>query len=372
MSEITNQNITMDPYEQNKLFLSYGNKDFDEFCRLIDAGADVNCFNQSGESLIGVVIQDPHSIDDNVKFFDKLMSSNVILEQTNNNYDPLTIAIRKQHDLHYMLKILDKTKQFNQIKNRQLPDSQDPFGPPIFDAILTQDMSKINLLLEYDVDLKVCSWCEKPVLSYLLMLFSSSTEYVENLFPILLEKGAVVDESDTYGSKTIHYWARKIKSEKVFNLLVEHGADINCRNIYGNTPISTACLENNSFAVSILIKNNVNLNVQNSQGFTPLLAALSEFSWKAADVLFESNCNILLCDNEGNNAAHHLFKNLEYQYAGSKNISEYMELFLKNPKLLSTKNNLGKTPLDILKISNQEEYLKFEKLRKEKNQNEIG
>ena len=371
MAEIYNQGIVIDPYDQNKLFQSYRNNDYVEFCRLIDDGANVNCFDQFGESLIGVIIQDPHSIKDNVKFFDKLMSSKVCVEQTNGDYDPLTMAIKRQDDLHYMEKILEKTKQFNKVRSRKFSKDEEPYGPPIFDALLTKNMDKINLLLKYDVDLTVCNWSQIPILSFLLEEFKYDQKFIDTLFPILLEKGAVVDDPDLRGRKTINYWAIHNGSEKIFNLLMENNANINSRNIYGNTVIWEASLEQNYKAVFILIKNNANLNVQNKQGVTPLMIALDQSDWKTAGILFESNSDISLCDNYGNNLAHYLVFSSNPKYASATCIAKSVVLLKKNPNLLYVKNKEGKTPMDVFEKVNKEEYLKFKKSLDQENQKEM-
>ena len=358
------ENIIGNSNESNLLFESYMENRFSDFCQLIEDGYNINCLNNLGESLICVIIENFYSVKDNKKFFDKLMSMNVSLEQINGGYDPLTTSIIKQDDLYYMEKILNKTSNFNRIGIRNYLGTEEPYGPPIFEAVLTKNINKINLLSKYDVDFECCDPYDLPLLSFLLKKFPPGSKIAEELFLFFLEKGANVNDTDTRGAATIHYWAKYNGSEKIFDLLLENGACVNSRDFIGHTPILTTSLtffknvKHEIITTKKLIDNNANLNTQNYHGNTPAIISIMYGQYERTNLLFNSNCDLSLCNDDGNNVAHYLVYLLLYK-THFKNIDKFSDLLRKIPHLCDVKNYSGNTAWEIFKKNGKLKYLEF-------------
>jgi ankyrin repeat protein len=54
-------------------------------------------------------------------------------------------------------------------------------------------------------------------------------------------------------------------------LVVEHGADINKENIYGETPLFYACRSGNKDIVKYLVENGADINKENDINETPII-----------------------------------------------------------------------------------------------------
>ena len=84
----------------NKSLLnSYWNDDFNEFCRLIENGANIDYIDEHGISLIANITENRNNIKDNKLFFDKLIDMDVSLKTPPYGIDLLSISIMSKKDL---------------------------------------------------------------------------------------------------------------------------------------------------------------------------------------------------------------------------------------------------------------------------------
>ena len=84
---------------------------------------------------------------------------------------------------------------------------------------------------------------------------------------ILLETGeGSVNERDRQGGTPLHWAAETKNSNGIMRILLEYRADINARNVRGDTPLAGAVLWNNVMAIEFLIQNGANVNNINNQG----------------------------------------------------------------------------------------------------------
>ena len=61
------------------------------------------------------------------------------------------------------------------------------------------------------------------------------------------------------------------------NLLVEQGADVDCRNRDGATPLLSAAFLGQAKPVRLLIENGADVNARNNAGYTPLAALAADW-----------------------------------------------------------------------------------------------
>ena len=56
---------------------------------------------------------------------------------------------------------------------------------------------------------------------------------------LLLDRGAMVNEVDSYGNTALHN-AVRAKSKEVIHVLLQHHVDVHIRNTFGLTPLDEA------------------------------------------------------------------------------------------------------------------------------------
>ena len=369
--------------QESLLFDALSDGDFKKFCLLIEFGENINCVSVEGKTLISCIVENKFELKNNRKFFDKLMSLNVSLQNSKNKCDILTTAIKYQPDIYYMDQLLKKGINVNSTFYLEYVDGQDHddifieddfviYGPPIFEAISCFDSKKIDLLLEYKPDLEMCNSNNTPLLSFLMFECYYKPNIIDHFFPILIKKGASITETDLDGKQPIHCWAAYNGNIKNFNLLIKNKININAKDKHGNTPLMDAALNDIYKSASILIKNNADLNLQNKDGRTAIMNTMAFYTdsrmgtrqdvdINMINLFLKPEYNLLLCDNNLENIAHYLAR-CPKEIWDDKTIKKYSKLFIKHPKLISQKNIDGNTPMDILKNKSVRIYSKFTKL----------
>jgi len=100
---------------------------------------------------------------------------------------------------------------------------------------------------------------------------------------LLLDKGADIDCKDQINETPLHK-AVSYKNIETTKLLLKRGASVNTKNEFGETPLHKAAINADSEMVIILLENGANVNEKDNDGITPLSYALSEGE-KAKDVV---------------------------------------------------------------------------------------
>ena len=103
---------------------------------------------------------------------------------------------------------------------------------------------------------------------------------------ILLDYKANVNVQDPDNWTPIHYTSNGFRTQPiphnirqlfpdVARLLLEHGADLNARNNFGETPLYQAVANGTAEVVRVLLEHGANVGVENNKGKTPYQAALA-------------------------------------------------------------------------------------------------
>jgi hypothetical protein len=94
--------------------------------------------------------------------------------------------------------------------------------------------------------------------------------------------------------------AAAINNFKIVKLLVEHGANVNCRTRTKSTPLRCACRHGNIDMAHYLIENGADIHATNEKHETNLMVSAS---YKHIDMVTylvdELNCDVNVCDNDG-------------------------------------------------------------------------
>lgn len=207
------------------------------------------------------------------------------------------INAQNKDDLGYTLLIVAS-------RNR-LPSSKD-------------QLNMINFLLENGADIEGTDKVNGTA------LIGATVDANKEVVELLLEKGANVDCNDVQGQTPLHYLCKFAKgwgsmkitetvngvtTEKsnprfqqhteVFNLLIEKGADVNKMTNYGFSCIHL-CGESNAVEfIKPLIKNGADVNSKNSKNYTPLHAAADNGHLEVCKVLIENGADVNVTDDDG-------------------------------------------------------------------------
>jgi len=94
------------------------------------------------------------------------------------------------------------------------------------------------------------------------------------------------------GQTVLFYAACYSFCENIIEYLVEHGADVNKKDKYGETPIYNACHRNNKNIIKYLVENGTNLNEENEEGETVLFRVCRRGNKDIVEYLVEHGADI--------------------------------------------------------------------------------
>ena len=128
-------------------------------------------------------------------------------------------------------------------------------------------------------------------------------QHVERVW-LLLRKGADVNIRNINGQTPLHYAAFEGNAE-IVKLLLENGALINSKDNFGLTPLHLAAYEGKLNTVSVLVRRGAGVNVKDCDGITPLHYAAYHDSVISASFLVENGAGLFARDRNGRTALYH-------------------------------------------------------------------
>ncbi|MEP6612872.1 MAG: ankyrin repeat domain-containing protein [Mucilaginibacter sp.] len=129
--------------------------------------------------------------------------------------------------------------------------------------------------------------------------------------------------------------------------LINNGIDINRKDKFGYSAIHTTMVKNLPDMAKILIDGSINLNLQNNEGITSLHCAAIYNNFSLADLLLRHGADLSIEDKYGNQP----LWTATFNDKGRNERREMIKLFLKNGADVNHKNNVGKSPKDIVLIA---------------------
>lgn len=118
------------------------------------------------------------------------------------------------------------------------------------------------------------------------LVIATMNDYQDVVKKLLDNKALVNNKESAFGRTALHYASELLNGDTaaMISLLLDHHADIEARDTYGNTPLFYA---NTSSAVKTLLLAGANANAQNNGKSTPLIEAIAHKNQKKAHILLE-------------------------------------------------------------------------------------
>jgi len=125
---------------------------------------------------------------------------------------------------------------------------------------------------------------------------------------------------------------------EVTKLLIEHNANVNKADEYGQTPLYMAAGGGHLETVKLLIEHNADVNKSNFIGVTPLYRAAAEGHLDIVKLLLEHNADVNKADKYGH---------IPLYLAAQRGHLEMLKLLIEHNATVYMKTSYGKTVLDV-------------------------
>ena len=139
--------------------------------------------------------------------------------------------------------------------------------------LLSDDSNRfIQALIDYDINSK--DKYGSNLLHYYIMNYKSIVHPAGVIIPEFVKKGLDINEKRKDG-RTALYLSVQYQLKGIFELLLNHNADIDMQNANGNTPLWEAVMQykGDGFFIEHLLKNGANPDIENNNGVSPKLLA---------------------------------------------------------------------------------------------------
>ncbi|MDH5655743.1 MAG: ankyrin repeat domain-containing protein [Spirochaetia bacterium] len=136
----------------------------------------------------------------------------------------------------------------------------------LIESINNSDASGVRAALESGADVNYMNMDDGGMTP---MNYACVAKSGEEIVRILIDRGADVKRTDSFGMSPLHYAAASANL-KVVQMLVENGANINAKVGLGATPLFYAASENNLHILKYLLDLGCDINSKMKNGWTPL------------------------------------------------------------------------------------------------------
>jgi ankyrin repeat protein len=159
-----------------------------------------------------------------------------------------------------------------------------------------------------------------------------------------VKNGANINQKDIFGQTPLNY-AVKNRFLDVVSCLVENGADVNVRDYDGKTALHLVHHNWNLEFAEKLISNHGDVNVADKFGMTPLHYAAKHQQEKIVDLLIKKSANVFVKDRNGKTPLHALAENRSSLKPRNGRQSCRLLLEKTENEFINFRDNLGKTSL---------------------------
>jgi pectate lyase len=155
---------------------------------------------------------------------------------------------------------------------------------------------------------------------------------------VLLAEKANVNAPGGWRNETpLHYAAMSGKSNiDITNMLLAEGAEVNAKDIDGDTPLHYAVRTGRRHIAELLITREADVNVENNEGQTPIDVALQRRRWSIVRDLIDAGADVTQANANGQIPLH---------IAARRNQKDLVEILLEKNSDVNAVDNNGQTPL---------------------------
>ena len=355
-------NIKINKEKNNPLLDAYDNNDLDKFRSLIADGANVNCIDTMGNSLISAVVRNPDT-GDNREFFNILMENNTHLDPIGKSPNLLYIAVFYKR-IFFFDELL---KRGINIDKRNIKNILDVAREPIiFEIMKTQEYHFLDSILNKKIDVEIYNNNHDTVINNFIRTYKGSITKEQKLDVLhrFVNLGANINERGQNGLQPIHCIAR-IKSNYFFDEIFDKNLniDLNSRDMHGNTALIYAVKFDNFTGAKKLIENGAAVNIYNSKNQSAFFLSIITGNEKIFNLLLKNNVVISTIDKNKCNILHHIIEH-EFQKNTKEKIQKNNKLFKycqkiidKHPELLFAKNNNNESPINLMEKNKTNTYM---------------
>jgi ankyrin repeat protein len=188
-------------------------------------------------------------------------------------------------------------------------------------------------------------------------LFWASITGQLNIVHLLLNHGADVNGRTVLGelgSQYMHlaplHGACSFGHLEIAKLLIDRGANLEAKNIFGRTPLMSSCRFNQLKSIKFLLSYYVDVHVVDKEGLTSLHDAVLSSVTEAVQVLLEAGASIDAKDIRGKTPLH---------FAAERGKRDMVEILIRNKANLHARDHKGNIPLHYAALQGQEGAFKL-------------
>lgn len=231
--------------------------------------------------------------------------------------------------------------------NANIHDIGDLSYTPIQIATKHCRLDIVKYLVEYSNDTNILQsrTDTNETLLHTAVKFGRFNNVPNDTVKYLIEKNVCpIDSVDDRCNTALHYACGTFMVD-VVTILVEHGADINIRNIDGNTPFHFAAKTGSIDIVNFLLEKGGDTNAKNKKGNTPVNISVSHAKYKPVKCLLQRGADVYAKNRKGICIVHQL------AISGGEFLFKYLLDNFEGTNV-DVKNNKKQTPLALaMKLS---------------------
>ncbi|EAY15422.1 ankyrin repeat protein, putative [Trichomonas vaginalis G3] len=258
-----------------------------------------------------------------------------------------------------------KPEIINECLKYSLPNDKFVYDHCMRCAIVSHNIDFVSFLMnEYNIHVNLY---ECPIFNNIqaFLVYLDQTKNIDECFvespafdclPLceyFLSKGADINAKNILGD-TCLFTAAMYGGAQRIEFLISHGADINARDDEQNTPLFKAAVSNNKEAVECLLAHGADVNTINSFGENPLLYSFKsnnkELAAEIAEIFISNGIDFNLKNEEGMTAFHD---------AAALSHKNTLELLMSHGVDISSKSSDGKTAFHYATITNARDSYEF-------------
>ena len=137
---------------------------------------------------------------------------------------------------------------------------------------------------------------------------AAETQHYNKVAQLLLDAGADVNTQNSYGDTPLMEAVRYADIDTVEKIILKE-ADVNVQNNAGNTALIEAAVHNRFNVVNLLMRHGADINAQNKAGNTALIEAAQHGQSQMAKLLIKKGADFTIQNNAGETAASLASKN---------------------------------------------------------------